>query len=180
MVPLTARERNSFVPARGCRCPTQRFEFTFDQAALQADERYDGYNAIVTTVPQASGDSLFTRFKQQCYSELANAQFKGPLAVSPVFLHTPKRVEALVFLLMIALTLHFLIQRTYRKNLPPDATVKQRRTTTLTLLAAFRNYSLLIHADRYRRIVHPTRLTTAQREILQLLHLPTPAQFLSR
>ena len=46
-------------PEKGCLPPTQRFEFTFDKELLAADEQYDGYNAIVTTVPAAesSGSS---------------------------------------------------------------------------------------------------------------------------
>jgi uncharacterized protein DUF4277 len=181
MVPLTAVELKRLPPpTRGCHTPTHRFEFTFDEPQQLADQKYDGYNAIVTTVPKTSADVLYTRYKQQNYSEQVNSIFKGPLAVRPVFLHTPQRVESLVFLMMIALTLHFLIQRTYRSNLTSDATVQQRRTTTLTLLKAFRHYALLIQSNRSHRVVCPSRLTTRQREILQRLGLPTPAQLLSR
>ena len=182
MIPLTKQESEALPPpGRACRRPTHRFTFTFDEDQLRIDEKYDGYNAIVTTAKRTdSADTLFTRFKQQAYSEQVNARFKGPLAVRPVFLHNPQRVEALVFLMMIALTLHFLIQRTYRSNLSPDATVKERRTTTLTLLKAFNNYAILIEKSRYHQIVRPTRLTPRQRDILQLLQLPTPAQLLSR
>lgn len=181
MIPLTAAEKKKLPPpTRGCRKPTHRFEFTLDHAQRKVDERYDGYNAIVTTDLKTSDDQMFTLFKQQSYSEQVNARFKGPLAVRPVFLHRPDRVEALVFLMMIALTLHFLIQRTYRSNLPEEATVKQRRTTTLTLMKAFDNYALLVENSRYERVVRPTKLTPKQREILQLLNLPTPAQYLSR
>jgi transposase len=182
MIPLTGQELKELPPlGRGCRRPTHRFTFTFHEAQLRIDEKYDGYNAIVATAQRKdSADALFTRFKQQAYSEQVNARFKGPLAVRPVFLHKPERVEALVFLMMIALTLHVLIQRTYRSNLPSNATVKQRRTTTLTLLKAFDNYALLIENNRFHQIVRPTKLTPRQREILLLLDLPTPAQFLSR
>jgi transposase len=167
-------------PGRGCKPPTHRFEFTFNEEQRQSDECYDGYNAIVTTVPETSSDTLFTKYKEQSFSELVNAHFKGPLAVRPVFLHTPERVESLVFVLMIALMLHFLIQRTYRRNLPPDATVKEKRTTTLTILTAFRNYAMLIQHHRSQRIVHLTRLTARQRQILDRLEIQTPAQYLSR
>ena len=181
LVPLTPAELKKLPPrGRGCRQPTHRFTYSFDEAQLRSDEKYDGYNAIVATVKQTSANDLFTRFKQQAYSEQVNARFKGPLAVRPVFLHKPERVEALVFLLMIALTLHFLIQRTYRSNLPSDATEKQRRTTTLTLLKAFDNYAIQVEGNRYQKIVRATKLNSRQREILQLLELPTPAQFLSR
>lgn len=174
-------------PAKGCRPPTHRFEFSRDEARLQADEQYDGYNAIVTTVlsttvpsNRASADTLFTRFKQQAYSEQVNSQFKGPLAVRPVFLHSPRRIESLMFLLVISLMTHYLIQRTYRKSLPADATNKERHTTTLTLLAAFKNDTILIQRTRHGRTISPTRLNTRQQEILRRLELPTPAQLLSR
>jgi len=181
VIPLTPEElKKRPRPTRGCRLPTHRFEFIFDERQQRADEQYDGYNAIVATVPKTSPDELFTRYKQQNYSEQVNSRFKGPLNVRPVYLHAPQRVESLVFLMMIALTLHYLIQRTYRSNLPPDATVKERRTTTLTLLKAFQKYALLVQTTRRGRIVHATRLTTRQREILQCLGIPSPAQLLSR
>jgi transposase len=169
-------------PERGCRRPAHRFEFTFNSALQKADEEHDGYNALVTTVPQqqSSADALFTRFKQQSYCEQVNSQFKGPLAVRPVFLHSPRRVEALMFLMVVALMVHYLIQRTYRASLPEDAPLKERRITTRSLLSEFRNYTLLIHHQRLGREVSPTRLTARQKEILQRLGLPTPAQFLRR
>ena len=167
---------------RGCRLPTHRFQFTFNTELLEADKKYDGYNAIVTTVPlqKSSGDAIFTQFKQQTYCEQVNSQFKGPLAVRPVFLHSARRIEALMFLMVIALMVYYLIQRTYRASLPDDAPLKERRITTRTLLSEFRNYTLLIHHQRLGREVNPTRLTARQKEILQRLNLPTPAQFLNR
>jgi hypothetical protein len=50
---------------------------------------------------QYSGDELFTKFKEQNYIELLHPQMKAPLAVRPVFLKSPRRVEALVTLLQI-------------------------------------------------------------------------------
>jgi len=182
MVPLSKQQRDRLPPPqRGCKRPTHRFEFVYDEGAAQRDAVYDGYVALVTTAPRTqSADEVFTKYKQQCYSEYANHQFKTPLAVHPVFLKSPHRVEALVFLMMITLTLYFLIQRIYRQNVPPHASTKQRRTTTETILRAFSNYALIVHRSRLGREVQPTRLTTRQREILQQLGFPTPAQVLSR
>jgi len=149
---------------------------------VKHDEQYDGYSALVTTVPppQASANVLFTKFKQQSYSEQVNHIFKGPLAVHPVYLHTPERVEALVFLLMFTLTLYFLIQRMYRQSLPADAPVKEQRITTQTILKAFTNYTILIHHTRLGREVQATRLTSRQRQLLQQLGFPSPAKILSQ
>jgi transposase len=183
MVRLSKREQKNLPPrGRGCRQPTHRFEFTFDLKALKRDEQHDGYSVIVTTVPQNQGsaDTLFTKFKQQNYSEQINRTFKRPLAVHPVFLHTPERVEALVFLMIAVLMLYYLVQRLYRQSVPDDATIKEKRTTTRTILEAFSSYTLLIHQTRVGREVQPTRLTTRQREILQQLGFSTPAQILSK
>lgn len=182
MTPLTQQQREKLPPpGRGCKRPEQRFEFSYDEIAAQNDAKYDGYSALVTTAPQTlSADQAFAKYKQQSYAELVNHEFKTPLAVHPVFLKTARRVEALTFLMMIALTLYFLLQRMYRQNVPAKASQKEKRTTTETILRAFSRYTLLIHQTRYGREVQPTRLTTQQREILSQLGFDTPAQILSR
>jgi len=181
MIPLSKAEQKQMPPrGRGCRVPTHRFEFTYDDSAAECDAGYDGYSVLITTAKRSqSVDVLFTKYKQQVYSELANHELKTPLAVHPVFLKSPHRVEALVFLLMLTLTLYFLIQRIYRKNVPDDAPVKERRTTTETIFRAFRAYALILHHARHGREVQPTRLSTRQRHILNQLDFPSPAQILS-
>lgn len=182
MVPLTKKEREQLpAPQRGCKRPEYRFQFHYDQQAAGRDAQYDGYSALVTTaVRSKSADALFTKYKQQGYSELANHEFKTPLAVHPIFLKSPQRVEALVFLMMVTLTLYFLLQRIYRQSVPATAPDKEKRTTTQTILRAFHTYTLIIQRTRLGREVQPTRLTTRQREILQQLGFETPAQILSR
>ena len=182
MVPLSKTERDKLPPPqRGCKRPTHRFEFVYDQSAAQRDADYDGYSVLITTAsPTQSADLLFTKYKQQCYSELANHELKTPLAVHPVFLKSPRRVEALVFLLMLTLTLYFLIQRLYRQNVAHNAPTKEQRTTTETILRAFNSYMLILHRTRLGREVQPTRLTTRQRQILAQLGFSTPAQILSQ
>jgi transposase len=182
-VPLSKKELAELPkPPRGCKQPTHRFTFRFDHKAVRHDEQYDGYSALVTTVPQnkASADLLFSQFKQQNYSEQINRGFKGPLAVHPVFLHSPQRVEALVFLLIITLALYYLLQRLYRQSVPAGAPAKERRTTTRTILRVFNKYTLLVHHTRLGREVQTTRLSTRQRELLQRLGFPSPAQILSQ
>ncbi len=183
MQPLRAAERNRLpAPPRGCKRPTHRLAFTFDATAVTADEAYDGYSVLVSTVPQhqASADVLFTKFKQQSYSEQVNGEFKGPLAVHPVYLHSPKRIEALVFLMMATLTLYYLLQRLYRQSVPAKASQQEKHTTTQTILGAFTSYTLLIHETRVGREVQPTQLSSQQREILQRLGFATPAQIFSQ
>ena len=98
MVPLSAAEQAALPPPeRGCRRPGYRFHYEFDAAAALAAADYDGLAVLVTTAEQSnSADTLFTAYKEQNYVELGHHQWKSPLAVRPLFLKSPERVEALV------------------------------------------------------------------------------------
>jgi hypothetical protein len=107
-------------------------------------------------------------------------QWKAPLALRPVFLKSPERVEALVCLLQIALTAYQVLERLYRQGVAADAPRTEQRKTSESLLRAFRGYGLLVCHTRVGRVVYATRLTTTQRNILYQLGFTTPAQILAR
>jgi transposase len=182
LVPLNAAERAALPsPSRGCRRPTHRFIFHFDEAAAQLDANDDGYSALLTTAPLTrSADTLFTEFKQQCYVEQGHHQWKTPLAVRPLFLKSPERLEALVYLLKIALTAYHLVQRLYRQAVADDAPIAEKRITTESIFRAFRVCPLVKAATPLGRVIHPVQLTQRQRRILDLLSYPTPAQTIAR
>jgi hypothetical protein len=182
LVPLTTAERAALPPPqRGCCRPTHRFVFHYDEAAAQADAAEDGYSALLTTAPLTrSADALFTEFKQQCYVEQGHHQWKTPLAVRPLFLKSPQRVEALVYLLKIALTAYHLVQRLYRQAVPDNALHAEKRLTTESIFRAFRVCPLVKEATPLGCVVHPVQLTQRQRGILDRLNFPTPAQTLAR
>jgi transposase len=179
--PLTTAEQAALPPpSRGCRRPTYRFVYRYDAAAAEAEASHDGLSVLVTTAPRTqSADLLFSQFKQQNELELSHHQWKTPLAVHPIFLKNPRRVEALVHLLLIALMAYHLLQRRYRQRVEPDAPVAERRTTTETILRAFQSYTLRIERKPYGRVVHVNQLSARQRQILQRLNFPTPARVLS-
>ena len=180
IIPLTAQQQAKLrPPGRGRKRPTHRFQFRFDKALEKRDEQYDGLSVLVTTTMQRSTDELFTKFKQQTYAEHANHVFKGPLAVRPVFLKNAHRVEALVFLMMMSLTLYVVLQRTYRATCEEDAPTRERRKTTRPILSEFAVFMLLITRTGSGRIVQPLQPTAVQRSLLQRLGLSTPAQLLS-
>ena len=182
MVALTAKQKGKLAtPRRGCKRPTHHFEFTFDKKLQKQDEKYDELSVLVTTATRtSSADELFTKFKQQTYVEHANHIFKGPLAVRPVYLKNAHRVEALVFLMMISLTIYFVLQRKYRETADDDAPTKERRKTSRTILSEFAVYVLLVRREGSDRVVQPLQPTAQQRTILQRLGLSTPAQLLSQ
>jgi transposase len=182
MIPLTAAEQAALPePNRGCRRPTYRFHYTFDETAATSAADYDGLAALLTTAPrEQSGDSLFTEYKQQNYVELGHHQWKTPLAVRPVFLKSVRRVEALVCLMQVALTAYQMLERFYRQSVPENAAASELHKTTETLLRLFRGYGLIERTTRFGRAVHATRLTSEQARVLRQLEFSTPAQLLAQ
>ena len=72
----------------------------------------------INDLSSSEARELFTRFKQQNFVELLHHQWKTPLAVHPIFLKSPSRVEALVCLLQIALLVFQILERRYRAGHP--------------------------------------------------------------
>jgi hypothetical protein len=52
--------------------------------------------------------------------------------------------------------------------------------TTESLLRQFRVYGCIVSSEKVGRVIHTTRLTSRQRQILNQLSLPTPAQNLRK
>jgi len=179
---LTAAEQAALPePGSGHRRATHRLEFHCDADAAQAAESFDGLSVLVTTAAaEHSADQLFTEYKQQAYVELLHHQNKTPLAISPIFLTTPKRVEALACLLQLALQAYQVLERLYRQRTPADAPPSEKRMTAERLLRAFDTYGLALRRIRLGEVVEASRLTSRQRDILTRLGFATPRQLLAR
>jgi transposase len=182
LVPLSPEEQAALPPpARGCRRPSYRLHFEFDAVAAEQAAAYDGLSVLVSTAPNSqSADELFTYYKEQNYVELSHHQWKSPLAVRPVFLKSPVRVEALVCLMQLALTAYQLLERFYRQSVPAGAGEEEQRLTAESLLREFRSYGLIERRTRLGRVVQASRLSERQRQILHQLGFPTPAQLLAQ
>lgn len=180
LVPLSEEERAALPPpANGYRGQTHRLVYQFDADAAQAAPAYDGLSALLTTAePTKSIDTLFTEYKQQAYSELGHHQLKTPLAVRPVFLKSPQRVEALICLLYMALQAYQMLERLYRQNTPTDAPKKERLMTAERIMKAFNLVGITVRRVPIGQILYPSKLSLRQRQILNRLHFTTPHQLL--
>lgn len=181
-VPLTVEEQNALpAPKCGHRRATMRLTFTLDSAAAEAKQRYDGLSVLVTTAPKTqSADLLFSQYKQQNYVEMLHHQWKTPLAVTPVFLKSPSRIEALVCLLQIALQAYQVLERLYRQQVLKEEARAERRMTAERMLRAFQVYGLYIERTPLGNVVHTTKLTERQKQILSRLGFATPEEILRR
>ena len=101
------------------RRPTLHWHF--DQSAIDAEAATDGWYALLTNLPASiTADQVLARYKNQPgTSERRYHDFKGPLAVAPMFLHTNRRITALIGVVCLALLIYCLVEREARRNLAP-------------------------------------------------------------
>jgi hypothetical protein len=135
----------------------------------------EGVYVGATTLPLEGNplDSIFTRLKQQWRVEDSHRLLKGPLRISPVFLHSPKRIEGLIFILWLALVTYQLLEREWRSRAQDQ---KMAAWTTRTLLALFEGYSYVgvqRNADPQPRWV-PCVLLPEHRLVYTILQVSPP------
>jgi transposase len=97
----------------------------FDQDILDTEAAADGWYALVTplTPKQADAAEVLRRHKGQGVVERRYHDFKGPLAVAPIFLEHNRRIAALITVICLALLVFCLIERQVRQALGPEQTM---------------------------------------------------------
>ena len=109
----------SVVGVDGTGKPT--LTWSFDQTALDAEAKTDGWYALLTNLDPADVDAaeVLARYKGQEVVERRYGNFKGPLAVAPMFLKNNRRIEALISVICLALLIFCLVERAVRLAISP-------------------------------------------------------------
>lgn len=151
--------------------------FARNEAAIGAAARTDGIYALATNLPGRLGATWLLRtYKDQSLVEQNHRALKGVLRVRPVFLHNDHRIAALVSVVGLALLVFGLIQADLRRRLdgePLPGLLPEGRAgypTGRTILGAFQGLGLTYTAEA----IVLDRLTSTQRDILELLDIPIP------
>lgn len=156
---------------------------TRNEPALQRAALADGFFLMTSNLPAEpwSPGKLLGLYKGQWKVERGFHVFKGPLAIAPMFLETPQRICAMMFVLTLALQLYTLIQRQVaqqldRRDAPLEGLLPNRirtwRPQTCALLAAFETVQVVEVGEAGHRRVYVSSLTPVQRDILRLLEIP--------
>jgi transposase len=100
-------------------------QWHFDQDVLAAEAAVDGWWALLTSIrgEQADPDQIPVHYKGQGAVERRYHDFKGPLAVAPVFVQHNRRVAALIQVICLALLVFSLIERQVRRALGSEQTM---------------------------------------------------------
>jgi len=150
--------------------------WSFDQTTIDTEVATDGWYALLTNLPETvTAADILVRYKNQpTVSERRYHDLKGPLAVAPMFLHTNRRITALIGVICLALLIFCLIEREARRNLAPATKIdglyagrpaKPTASLIFTTLATLR----LRHTnDGAPEIPEPTPL---QKRVLDLLKI---------
>jgi transposase len=95
-------------------------EWHFDEAALAAEASTDGWYALLTNLgPEVSAAEVLANYKGQEAAERRYSNFKGPIAVAPMFLKNNRRIEALITVICLALLIFALVERAVRLAVSP-------------------------------------------------------------
>jgi transposase len=91
----------------------------FDQNAIDAEAATDGWYALLTNLgpDQADAEQVLRHYKGQEAVERRHQAFKGPLAVTNLYLKNNRRINALITVICLALLIFCLIERQVRHAL---------------------------------------------------------------
>ena len=79
-------------------------EWHLDESAIGAEAATDGWYALLTNLgPDVDTAGVFRHYKGKEAPERRCHNFKGPLAVTPMFLKNNRRIEALISVICLAL-----------------------------------------------------------------------------
>jgi transposase len=175
--------------------PTAPLELRYrvDHAQVQRDAELDGVYLLVAGGKAAtlSDAEIAAEWKGQYKVEHCFRLVHQHFLVTPLFLKTPQRIVALVFLIMVGALVAGLIERQVRRALaalqqPLTGLLPEGRDTlhptVARLFKAFADYSLVQVKDARGRVVESrfARLNPVQAQILKMLGLPQPAELFAQ
>lgn len=167
--------------------------YNVDREQAQRDAELDGVYLLVAGGKAAtlSDADILAEWKGQYKVEHCFRLVNQTFFVAPLFLKTPRRIAALVFLIMVGALVAGLIERQVRrvvarlqqpiKGLMPEGR-DTLRPTVKRLFKAFADYSLVLVKDERGQTVTSrfARLNLVQEQILKVLGLPGPAEIFAR
>jgi len=121
---IAVRKREQTKSTRGRSGPNTRYkhirktyyrlEWSVDETALRKAANADGFFPLITNIGDLDMMRLLRHYKYQPNLEKRHAYLKSVLAVAPMRLKTPERIEALLFLYYLALMIYGLLERNMR------------------------------------------------------------------
>lgn len=146
--------------------------FRIERAKLAAAQALDGRYALATNASAPNAHQALRLFKGQDGVEKRFRVVKGPLLVRPLFVHSDRRVEGLVFITLLALLVRAILERTCRQQ--------ELEVTAQKLFGAFEHLQAVDLVWRDGSIQRrPSEMTSFQKQVLETLDWPAPQVYAS-
>jgi len=160
---------------------TYEIEWERDENEIYKSQRVDGFFPLVDNTTLDPVEVLKT-YKNQPYIEKRFSTKKSVLKVAPVFLKTPRRIEAMMFLYFIALMLVSLIERKIRAEMKEQqidslpigpARMGKKKPTWRTIMDTFEKIHLAT-IEQYGQVINISLkgLDKLRKQVLSLLDVP--------
>jgi hypothetical protein len=145
---------------------TYRVHFDEDGAAVATDAFADGLFPLVTNDELLGLEEALRKYKYQPFVEKRHEQFKSVFGVAPVWLKSPRRVAALLWLYFVVELVQALVEREMRRqmrargvrrlNLYPEGRASAAPTAGLVFgaLAGHRRHRLFDGRGQLLRTFH--------------------------
>jgi transposase len=155
-----------------------------DEEKLARSKQLEGVYLLKTNMPKATHPivTMLKTYKEQIHVERRIGNIKGPLAVAPMFLEKPERMAGVLCIVLWALTVLALMERTVRANLngkPLYGLYPENRPcrapTAKGMLDCFAMVSVVTQVDQGRMVRTLADFTPIQQELIHLLNISASA-----
>jgi transposase len=155
--------------------------WTCNLEAIDRDVRFDGLVLLCTNVPpeRLTGGEVIKKYKEQVSVEQTFDFIKSPIQIRPLWLHSPRRLAGLTFLIMLSVLIASLIEYYIRQHIAKNkkllkGLMPENRDnpfpTAEKLLKAFQDYSLVVaRFSNGNYQIHYPKPRPIQRQILDIL-----------
>ncbi len=152
-------------------------KFWTDEQALAQAAAEDGRYILLFQLPEPSSpEEAFLLFKCQPLIENRFRNFNSDLVVNPIWLHSEKRIKALILIFVLALIIYTLLElASERAGLETEY---YHKMTTRAMMREFRYLDVEEVRIRDGPVQLEFDLSPEQAEILNALGLPEPSRYL--
>lgn len=161
--------------------PNWQLSWTTNLAVIEQDTRFDGIVLLCSNVPdkRLTAGGVVKKYKEQVSAEQTFDFIKSPVQIRPLWLHSPRRLAGLTFLIMLAVLAASLIEYYVRRHIanskkPLKGLMPENRDnpypTAEKLLKAFQDYTLVVsRTPGGPQKIHYPKPRPIQRQILDIL-----------
>jgi len=161
--------------------PNWQLRWTINLEVIEQAARFDGVVLLCSNVPaeRLTAGGIVKKYKEQVSAEQTFDFIKSPVQIRPLWLHSPRRLAGLTFLIMLAVLVASLIEYHVRRHIANHKKLlkglmpENRDTpypTAEKLLKAFQDYTLVVsRTPGGVQQIHYPKPRPIQRQILDIL-----------